>query len=267
VPKVGEFVDFETILFDVTDEIATITINRPERANTISPGLTVDITAAMDAIAVDEGVRAVILTGAGRHFCGGADLRATGRGGSRSVIPGRNLFSQFEALRQPVIAAINGAAMGGGCELALACDVRVMAAEAQIGTPEIKFGALPAGGGTQRLARMVGVGIAKELIMTGEPISADRAREIGLVNSVVSGDQLMDEARRYAGIFVQRAPFALATAKQLVLKSVDVELQVGLMMESNAISAMATPEQRGQERERASVNSDTYKRIFAQSDD
>ncbi len=265
MPKVGAFVDFETILFDVTDEIATITINRPERANTISPGLTADITAAVDSIAADEGVRAVILTGAGRHFCGGADLRAMG-GGGRSGIPGRNLFSQFESLRQPVIAAINGAAMGGGCELALACDIRVMALEAQIGTPEIKFGALPAGGGTQRLARMVGVGMAKELVMTGEPISAERAREIGLVNSVVPGAQLMDEARRYAGVFVQRAPFALATAKQLVLKSVDVELQVGLMMESNAISAMATPEERGQERERAAANSDTYKRIFAQSD-
>ncbi len=259
--------DFETILFDVTDEIATITINRPERANTISPGLTADITAAVDEIAADEGVRAVILTGAGRHFCGGADLRAMGGGGRRSGIPGRNLFSQFEALRQPVIAAINGAAMGGGCELALACDIRVMALEAQIGTPEIKFGALPAGGGTQRLARMIGVGNAKELVMTGEQISAERALQIGLINSAVPGDQLMDEARRYAGIFVQRAPFALATAKQLVLKSVDVELQTGLMMESNAICAMATPEERGQERERAAATQDTYARIFAKSDD
>lgn len=260
-------VDYETILFDVTDEVATVTINRPERANTISPGLTTDINAALDAIAADEGVRAVILTGAGRHFCGGADLREMGRGSGRSGIPGRNLFSQFEALRKPVIAAINGAAMGGGCELALACDIRVMSLDAQIGTPEIKFGALPAGGGTQRLARMVGVGNAKEMIMTGEPISAERALQIGLINSAVPGDQLMDEARRYAAIFVQRAPFALATAKQLVLRSVDVELQIGLTMESNAIGAMATPEERERERDRAAATQDTYKRIFAKRDE
>lgn len=259
--------DYETILYDVTDEVATITINRPERANTISSQLTADINDALDTIAADDEVRAVILTGAGRHFCGGADLREMrGGGGGRSRAPRRNLFSHFEELPQPVIAAINGAAMGGGCELALACDVRVMAREAQIGTPEIKFGALPGGGGTQRLARMVGVGNAKELVMTGEPVTADRALQIGLVNSVVPGEQLMDEARRYAAIFVQRAPFALATAKQLVLKSVDVDLPTGLMLERHLIASMATPEERERERDRAAATQDTYKRIFAEQD-
>ncbi len=255
---------YETILFDVSDEVATITINRPERANTISLQLTADIHAALDAIAADEGVRAVILTGAGRHFCGGADLREMGRGGGRARGPRRDLFSHFEDLPQPVVAAINGAAMGGGCELALACDLRVMAAEAQIGTPEIKFGALPGGGGTQRLARMVGVGNAKQLVMTGEPISAGEALRMGLVNAVVPGDELMDEARRFAQIFVQRAPFALATAKQLVLKSVDVDLQTGLTMERNAIASMASPEERARERDRAAKTQETYRRIFEQ---
>jgi enoyl-CoA hydratase len=152
--------------------------------------------------------------------------------------------------------------MGAGCEIALACDIRVMAEEAHIGTPEIKSGALPASGGTQRMARFVGLGKAKELIMTGEPITASEALRIGLVNSVVSGERLMGEARRYAGIFVQRAPFALATAKRLVLKSFDVDLSTGLELERRFIASMATPAERKAEQERAAAGQDTYGKIF-----
>lgn len=249
---------YDTINVSVSDEVATVTLNRPDRANTISPKLTEEVRSAFAEIQGNATIRAVIVTGAGRHFCGGADLKELGGGASLDL----DFFTVFEDHPKPVIAAINGAAMGGGCEIALACDIRVMAEEAHIGTPEIKFGALPAGGGTQRMARFVGLGKAKELIMTGEPITASEALRIGLVHSVVPAERLMEEARRYAAIFVQRAPFALATAKRLVLKSYDVDLATGLELERRFIASMATPAERKAEQERAAAGQETYGKIF-----
>lgn len=253
---------FETITVEVAEEVALLTLNRPDRANTISPTLTREVREAFAKIESDAAVRAVIVTGAGRHFCGGADLRELGGDGPAGGLD-LDFFNLFEDLPKPVIAAINGAAMGGGCEIALSCDIRVMADHTQIGTPEIKFGALPAGGGTQRLARFVGLGRAKEMIMTGEPISAAEAHRIGLVNSVVPAEQLMDEARRYAAIFAQRAPYALRTAKRLVLKSLDVDLETGIGLERALINSMATPAERRAERDRAATGQAAYGKIFS----
>lgn len=256
------YAGYKTITLDVADEVAVLTLNRPDRANTISPSLTAEVTALFAELSTDDGVRSVIVTGAGKHFCGGADLREL-RGGGPAGGLDLDFFNLFEDMPKPVIAAINGAAMGGGCEIALSCDIRVMADHAQIGTPEIKFGALPAGGGTQRLARFVGMGRAKEMIMTGEPISAAEAYRIGLVNAVVPGDRLLDEARRYAAIFAQRAPFALRTAKQLVKKSLDLDLASGIELERAAIASMATPAERRAEQDRAAANQAAYGKIFS----
>jgi enoyl-CoA hydratase/carnithine racemase len=251
---------YETILVAVTDEVATITLNRPDRANTISPQLVDDVTGALRSIEADAAVRAVIITGAGRHFCGGADLKELRSGMGRGL--DLDFFNVFEQHPKPMIAAINGAAMGGGCEIALACDIRVIAEDAMIGTPEIKFGALPAGGGTQRLARFVGVGRAKEMIMTGEPITAAEAHRIGLVNSVVPSDRLIEEADRFARIFVRHAPYALSTAKRLIQKSLDLDLASGLQLERASITAMASPSERAKEQERAAASQAAYGKIF-----
>ena len=179
---------YETIILDRKDGIGYLTLNRPDRANTISLQLMHDVVSAMEQVEADPEYRVVILTGAGKHFCGGADLRdfaeraqqraasgAERSGGGDFVTPRRDIFSALEESRVPVIAAINGAAMGGGCEIALACDVRVISDTATIGLPEIRFGALPAGGGTQRLPRLVGAGIAKEMIFSGLPWTAGRS--------------------------------------------------------------------------------------------
>src|SRR5437764_2811336 len=147
-----------------------------------------ELVAATDELRSDDGVRAVVITGAGeRHFCGGADLRDAGdavRGGKVSLPP-RLAMDEIERLPQPVIAAINGAAMGGGCEIALACDFRLMSSTAKIGLTEIRFGALPSGGGTARAPRLIGLQQTRKLIMFGEPVAAEEARRIGLVDEVL----------------------------------------------------------------------------------
>src|SRR5216684_6303589 len=202
---------YETIILERKEGIGYLTLNRPDRANTISFQLMKEVVSAMEEVEADPEYRVVIVTGAGKHFCGGADLRdfaerareraaagAERRGSGDFVTPQRDIFSALEESRVPVIAAINGAAMGGGCEIALACDIRVMADSATIGLPEIRFGALPAGGGTQRLPRLVGPGIAKEMIFSGLPWTAAEAMRVGLVNRVVSPSELIKECEKIA---------------------------------------------------------------------
>jgi enoyl-CoA hydratase len=145
--------EYETILFEKRARVAHLTLNRPKRANTITDRLGAEINHALDEIAADKEIHAIILTGAGKHFCAGADLREPTSGGRVSVV---SFISHLEDVRVPVICAINGSAIGGGCEIALACDIRIAAEGIKLGLPEISFGALPAGGGTQRLPRLVG---------------------------------------------------------------------------------------------------------------
>jgi enoyl-CoA hydratase/carnithine racemase len=263
---------YETILFEKRDGIAYITLNRPERANAINGRLGADVALAMDEVEDDPSCRVVILTGAGRHFCGGADLRdAAGLlgGGSRQAIDGpaprRDMFTGLEQSRVPVIAAINGAAMGGGCEIALACDMRIMSTTASIGQPEIRFGALPLAGGTQRLPRLVGPGKAKELIFTGLPITANEALRIGLVNATAEPDELIPKCEELARVLIERAGFALKTAKQLINLALDTELSDGLKLERELIGKMATPEERAEAQQRAAASQATYGRIFGGS--
>lgn len=268
---------YETILLERKEGIGYLTLNRPDRANTISRQLGSDLVSAMEEVEADPEYRVVILTGAGRHFCGGADLRDLSRrldaGGSDAPprpapsgpsgsIPRRELFSALEESRVPVIAAINGAAMGGGCEIALACDIRVIADTASIGLPEIRFGALPAGGGTQRLPRLVGAGIAKEMIFSGHPWTPQDAFRVGLVNRVVPAADLIETCEKMARVYIERAGYALKTAKILVNRGVELPLKEAVVLERKMIAEMATPEERRQAQEQAAATQKTYARIF-----
>ena len=161
-----------------------------------------------------------------------------------------------------MIAAINGAAMGGGCEIALACDVRVISDTATIGLPEIRFGALPAGGGTQRLPRLVGAGIAKEMIFSGLPWTAEEAFRVGLVNPVAPAAELTKKCEKMAAVYTERAAYALKTAKQLVNRGVELPLKDALAAKHKMIAEMATPEERKQAQDQAAATQKTYARIF-----
>src|SRR5258708_17992999 len=213
---------YETIILERKEGIGYLTLNRPDRANTISFQLMQEVVSAMAEVEADAEYRVVIVTGAGKHFCGGADLRdfaerareraASGvrrRGGADFVGPQRDLFAALEESRVPTIAAINGAAMGGGCEIALACDIRVISDSAAIGLPEIRFGALPAGGGTQRLPRLVGTGVAQEMIFSGLPWTAAEAFRGGLGNRIASAAELLKVCGERAPVTLYRAACAL----------------------------------------------------------
>jgi enoyl-CoA hydratase len=268
-------VKYETILLERKEGIGYLTLNRPDRANTISFQLMAEVVSAMDEVEADPQYRVVIVTGAGgRHFCGGADLRdfaqrarerAAGASAESAPRPQRDLFSALEESRVPVIAAINGAAMGGGCEIALACDIRFIADTATIGLPEIRFGALPAGGGTQRLPRLVGPGIAKEMIMSGLPWTPQDAYRVGLVNRVAPAAELMTECEKFARVLVERAAYALRAAKTLVNRGVELPLRDAIALERKIIAEMATPEERRQAQEQAAATQKTYARIFKDS--
>jgi enoyl-CoA hydratase/carnithine racemase len=272
----GNAMKYETITLERKEGIGYLRLNRPDRANTISLQLMQEVVGAMDEVEADAEYRVVILTGAGKHFCGGADLRdfaqrareraAAGgerRGTGDFVTPQRDLFTALEESRVPIIAAINGAAMGGGCEIALACDVRVISDTATIGLPEIRFGALPAGGGTQRLPRLVGAGVAKEMIFSGLPWTAEEAFRVGLVNRVVPAADLIKECEKMAGVFVERAAYALKTAKQLINRGVELPLKDALALERRMIAEMATPDERKKAQEEAAATQKTYARIFS----
>ena len=153
--------------------------------------------------------------------------------------------------------------MGGGCEIALACDVRVISDTATVGLPEIRFGALPAGGGTQRLPRLVGAGVAKEMIFSGLPWTAEEAFRVGLVNRVVPAAELIKECEKIAGVFVERAAYALKTAKQLINRGVELPLKDALALERKMIAEMATPDERKKAQEQAAATQKTYARIFS----
>ncbi len=267
--------NYETIILERRDGIGYLTLNRPDRANTISRQLMADLVAAMDSVEADTEYRVLILTGAGRHFCGGADLRDLSQRGSGGAarfgsapgqdpdVPPRDMFAALEDSRVPIIAAINGAAMGGGCEIALACDIRVISDAATIGLPEIRFGALPAGGGTQRLPRLVGTGAAKEMIFSGLPWTAEEAFRIGLVNRVAPAAQLMSACEEMARVYIERAAYALKTAKALVNRGIELPLKEGIALERKMIREMATPEERRKAQEDAAAKQGTYARIFS----
>jgi len=208
------------VLIERRGAVAVLTLNRPEALNAISPEMLDELEQRLDEVAADPDLGAVVLTGAGdKAFCAGADvahMRTAGALKARAFAErGHALARRIEGLSRPVIAAVNGYALGGGCEIALACDLRVAAEGARFGQPEVGLGIIPGWGGTQRLARTTSVGFAKEMILTGRPVAADAALRAGLVTHVVAADALLESALELADAIASKPAWAVAEAKRL----------------------------------------------------
>jgi enoyl-CoA hydratase len=223
---------------DVERAVALITINRADKLNALSRPLLEDLSAAIDEIAADERIRAVIVTGAGsKAFVAGADITEIAalegpESGMEYARFGQGVMRKLEQLPKPVIMAINGYALGGGCELAMCGDVRIAADTAQLGQPEINLGVIPGFGGTQRLSRLIGRDRAKLFIFTGERVGAEEAYQLGLVDRVVPAAGLMDSAYELAASLASKAPRAIALAKAAVNEGLDVSLEEALDLEA-----------------------------------
>ncbi len=230
----------ESVLnFEETNGIATLTLNRPRVMNSLNRDLLRELQGSIDRIQFDKGVRVVIITGAGeKAFCSGADLKE--RAGMNEtevkqfIFTIRHCFSRIDNLNKPVIAAVNGIALGGGTELALASDIRIASENASMGLTETRLAIIPGAGGTQRLPRLIGIGKAKELIFTGRRIDAGEALEIGLVNSVCAPDQLLPKCHKMAEMILETGPIAIEQAKYAINAGTETDINTGLGIESNA---------------------------------
>jgi enoyl-CoA hydratase len=229
---------FQNITLEREGAVTVLTVNRPAALNALNRDTFTELGHAADAVAADAGVRVLIVTGAGdKAFVAGADITEfNGLSGPADGVAlsarGQGIFRKYETMNKPTIAAVNGFALGGGCEFALACDLRIAADTARLGLPETTLGILPGYGGTQRLARLVGVGMAKTLAFTGAMIDAAEAHRIGLVEQVVPAAELMDTARGLAGKLAAGAPRALAAAKRAINEGVEMTLDEGCALES-----------------------------------
>jgi enoyl-CoA hydratase len=226
---------YETLLLERRERIALITINRPDKRNALNIKTREEGAMLLEELREDQSVGVVVFTGAGdKAFIAGADIAEfAGRTAitQRDVMKARSLFTAIDTFPKPIIAMINGYCLGGGCELALACDIRIASEKASFGQPEINLGIIPGGGGTQRLTRLVGEGRAMELILTGEIIDARTALEIGLVNHVVPADQLEAKTMEIANRIAAKGPIALTLAKEAVKVASRSSLDEGLRRE------------------------------------
>jgi len=234
----GTDATYDNLLVGADGPVATLTINRPDVLNALTAETTRELGVAIDALAADEAIGAIIITGAGeRAFVAGADIGVLNRYGAvaarDAAYLGQSTFDKIEECRKPVIAAINGFALGGGCELALACHLRLAAESAKIGLPEINLGVIPGHGGTQRLPRLVGKGKALELICTGDPVSAAEAERIGLVNAVVADGELMTSAGELAVKLAGKPPIAMRYALEAVNQGLNATMKEGQAIEAH----------------------------------
>ena len=232
---------YENILYDVKKGIATITFNRPKALNALNGALLAELSEALDGIAADEDIRVLILTGAGdKSFVAGADISELATfdalQAKEFAARGHAIIGKLQALPIAVIAAVNGFALGGGTEIAIACDFIYASENAKFGQPEINLGVIPGFGGTQRLPRLIGINMAKELIFTGKMIGAEEARRLGLVNQVVAPDTLMDEVIKTAGVIATKGKVSLRAAKQAINRGMDVDLASGCGIEIDSFS-------------------------------
>jgi len=221
---------YENILLAVDGPIATVTLNRPKALNALNAALMAELTDALTRLDHDEAVRCIVLTGNERAFAAGADIKEMA-GATAVDMLGRSTLSGFDAVRRlskPIIAAVSGFALGGGCELAMACDMIVASETARFGQPEINIGVIPGAGGTQRLTRQLGKARAMELVLTGEYMDAQEAHARGLVNRVVPPELYLEEARKLARKIAGQAPVAVRLAKDAVLKAQDLSIEEGL---------------------------------------
>ncbi|AET68584.1 enoyl-CoA hydratase/carnithine racemase [Desulfosporosinus orientis DSM 765] len=227
--------EFKNLIYTQEDGLGIITLNRPKALNALCDELTGELGELISVLQNDTDLRVIILTGGNIAFAAGADIvemmDKDSIGAYRSIIKTHDVFDRLEEFRVPVIAAINGPCMGGGCELALCCDMRIAGSKALFALPEVSLGIIPGCGGTQRLTQLVGPALAKELIYLAAPIHAAKAQEIGLVNKVVDDDKVMEEAKAIANKLMERPALALRFAKEAVNCGVKTDLTTGKNME------------------------------------
>lgn len=229
--------ELKNVILEKEGNIAIVTINRPKALNALNSETLKELDTLVDTLENDQDIYSVIITGAGdKAFIAGADITEmkdlnTMEGRSFSIL-GNRVFRRIENLEKPVIAAINGFALGGGCELAMACDIRIATQKAKFGQPEVGLGITPGFGGTQRLARHVGIGISKEIIFTSRMVKADEALRIGLVNKVVEVEKLMEEAKLMANTIAANAPIAVKLSKVAINRGMQCDIDTALMYEA-----------------------------------
>lgn len=227
--------NYETILIEKRESVAVLTVNRPDKLNSLNERVHLESVHALDQLRADESVRVLVITGAGeKSFVAGADIKEfAGKTAAeqRSVFQGRSLFNSLDTFPKPVIAMISGFCLGGGCELALACDLRFASERARFGQPEINLGIIPGGGGTQRLTNLIGEGKAMEMILTGDMIDAPTALKLGLVNDVFAAEELEEKTLALAAKIAEKSPIALQMAKEAVKLASRSTLDEGLRRE------------------------------------
>ncbi|MBR0597846.1 enoyl-CoA hydratase/isomerase family protein [Sinanaerobacter chloroacetimidivorans] len=242
--------NYQYLIIEKKEDIACITINREEVLNALTGEVILELDYVFHELHHDEDVRCIILTGKGRAFVAGADISLLntfrGQEGRKLARLGQAMMNYIEGMDKPVIAAINGFAIGGGCELAMCCDIRIASEKAKLGQPEVNLGITPGYGGSQRMTRLVGKGMAKYLCLTGEQISAQEAKEIGLVEKVVSPEELMDEAFRVAKKIASKAPIAAGLVKLAINMSEDVPLAAGIAYEAEIYNTAFKTEDRSE---------------------
>lgn len=231
---------YKNLKYEVKDQIAYVTINRPEAMDSLNNEVLDELFTAFYQVSKDDDVRAVILTGEGKAFVAGADIAAmhemSALEGREMMKRGHNVMNFIESIEKPVIAAVNGFALGGGCELAMACDIRVASTRAKFGQPEVGLGIIPGFGGTQRLPRLVGKGMAKYLILTAEIIKADEAGRIGLAEKVVEPEELIETAEKIAKTIMAKAPLATGAAKIAINLGSDLDMKSASQLEIEAFT-------------------------------
>ena len=236
---------YENLIWNTDGSIVVIQLHRPSKKNSLNKQLRVELENAIEQLRDDSTLRAVIITGGEEIFSAGADIGEVQQAASsestyKYAREFQVLFDHIESLPQPVIAAVSGYAMGGGCELALACDFRIASETAKFGLSEVKIGAIPGGGGTQRLPRLIGAAKAKEMLFTGDPISAGDALSLGLVMKVVPKEKLLEEARSFATKLAALPRLSLEASKKLVNKGVEMDLASALELEVRCLAALST---------------------------
>ncbi len=235
---------YQFLTFDVESRIATLTVNRPDKLNALNDATIAELGQAIDEARSREDVAGIIVTGAGRAFVAGADISElasqTPTIAKARAQNGQNIFRRFETSPKPVIAAVNGFALGGGCELALACHIRIASDKAKFGQPEVKLGICPGYGGTQRLARLVGKGRAMQLLTTAEMIDASEAYRIGLVNKVVASEELMKTAVEMMHAILANGPLAVSLCIEAVDRGLEMSLEEGFVLEANHFGLLAS---------------------------
>jgi len=237
---------YEFLTLAVENRIATLTVNRPDKLNALNDATIAELGKAIDEIRTRDDIAGVIVTGAGRAFVAGADiselLSQTPTIAKARARAGQEVFRRFETSPKPVIAAVNGFALGGGCELALACHIRIASDKAKFGQPEVKLGTCPGYGGTQRLSRLIGKGRAIQLIITAEMIDAQEAFRLGLVNKVVAPEELMNAVMEMMNAILANGPLAVALCIEAIDRGLEMSLEEGLVLEANHFGLLAASE-------------------------